>query len=71
MKIHFDILRDIYNLYLNFQHHLQIVKSFIPPLMSRATQPTITNKFYDQPLVCANQLHYEGPWEFPKLGQLH
>lgn len=33
---------------------------FIPVLMSRTVWCTITNMFYDEPLVCGNQLYIEG-----------
>lgn len=37
-------------------------RTFTLPLTSRAIEPTIINIIYDQPLVCRNQLHYEGTW---------
>ena len=33
--------------------------AFLPLLISRAIELTITNIFYDHPLVCGYQLHYE------------
>ena len=33
--------------------------AFLPLLISRAIELTITNIFYDHPLVCRYQLHYE------------
>jgi hypothetical protein len=54
-EVFFDTSLTLYYLHV----HSNDLGTFIPPLKSRAIQPTITNIFYDQPLVDGNQLHYE------------
>ena len=45
--------------FLSLRDDFNELGAFIPPLMSKATKPTLTGIFYDQPLVYRNQLHYE------------
>jgi hypothetical protein len=38
--------------------HSNKLDFFMPPLVTKANQPIVTNIFYDQPLTCENHVHY-------------